>query len=202
MRRLWCLWALWVLLGSAGVLAQPVTLPVDSTQSLLQYYGHHPLHGWTGVSRSVQGKLHLDLANPARSTVRLHVPVASFSSGNSNRDSNMLEVVEADRFPEVIFESSAIAVERWEQTATGYEGAWVVNGRLTFHGQTQAVAIPVAVRINNHRFEATGRFSIMLSQFGVRRPKLLLMAIRDRIDLEGTIRAVLPPAAKAGEQSF
>jgi polyisoprenoid-binding protein YceI len=194
MPRFLCFWILWKLLGSTYLIAQPLTLPVDSTQSVLQYHGHHPLHGWTGVSRSVQGQLHLDLANPARSMVILRVPVSSFSSGNSNRDANMLDVVEVDRYPEVTFESSSISVTRWQQTATGYEGDWAVSGRLTFHGQTQAVTIPVSVRIDSRHFEATGRFAIALSQFGVRRPKLLLMAIRDRIDIEGTIQAILPPA--------
>ncbi len=175
-----------------GLNAQPITVVVDSTASVLQYRGHHPLHGWTGTSRSVHGTLRLDLDDPTRSAVTIRVPVASFDSGNSNRDSNMLDAVEADRYPDVLFESTAISVQRWERTATGYAGNWTVGGNLTFHGETHPVTIPVTVRIEGNRFEATGAFSIALSQFKVRRPKLLLWSIRDTIDLEGTIRATLP----------
>lgn len=190
----------WLLLGFlvGGLNAQPITVAVDSTESILQYHGHHPLHGWTGTSRSVHGTLRLDLsdpADPARSAVTIRVPVASFDSGNSNRDANMLDAVEADRYPDVLFESTAISVQRWERTASGYEGSWTVGGNLTFHGQTHPVTIPVTVRIEGNRFEATGAFSIALSQFKVRRPKLLLWSIRDTIDLEGTIRATLPDSA-------
>ena len=190
----------WLLLGLlvGGLNAQPITVAVDSTESVLQYHGHHPLHGWTGTSRSVHGTLRLDLsdpADPARSAVTIRVPVASFDSGNSNRDANMLDAVEADRYPDVLFESTAISVQRWERTASGYEGSWTVGGNLTFHGQTHPVTIPVTVRIEGNRFEATGAFSIALSQFKVRRPKLLLWSIRDTIDLEGTIRATLPDSA-------
>lgn len=188
---------LWLLLGLlVGRLnAQPITVAVDSTESILQYHGHHPLHGWTGTSHSVHGALRLDLTDPSRSSVTIRVPVASFDSGNSNRDSNMLDAVEADRYPEVLFESTAISVQRWERTSSGYEGSWTVGGNLTFHGQTHPVTIPVTVRIEGNRFEATGAFSIALSQFKVRRPKLLLWSIRDTIDLEGTIRATLPDSA-------
>ncbi|MFO7312676.1 YceI family protein [Rhodothermus marinus] len=191
---------LWLLLGLlvGGLNAQPITVAVDSTESILQYHGHHPLHGWTGTSRSVHGTLRLDLsdpADPARSVVTIRVPVASFDSGNSNRDANMLDAVEADRYPDVLFESTAISVQRWERTASGYEGSWTVGGNLTFHGQTHPVTIPVTVRIEGNCFEATGAFSIALSQFEVRRPKLLLWSIRDTIDLEGTIRATLPDSA-------
>ncbi len=175
--------------------AQPIMVAVDSTESILQYHGHHLLHGWTGTSRSVSGMLRLDLGDPARSSVTIRVPVASFDSGNSNRDSNMLEVVEVDRYPDVFFESTAISVQRWEPTASGYEGAWTVRGNLTFHGETHPVMIPVTVRIEGPRFAATGAFSIALSQFKVRRPKLLLWSISDTIDLEGTIRATLPDSA-------
>ena len=190
----------WLLLGFlvGGLNAQPITVAVDSTESILQYHGHHPLHGWTGTSRSVHGTLRLDLsdpADPARSAVTIRVPVASFDSGNSNRDANMLDAVEADRYPDVLFESTAISVQRWERTASGYEGSWTVGGNLTFHGETHPVLIPVTVRIEGNRLEATGAFSIALSQFKVRRPKLLLWSIRDTIDLEGTIRATLPDSA-------
>ena len=185
---------LWLLPGLlvGGLNAQPITVAVDSTESVLQYHGHHPLHGWTGTSRSVYGTLRLDLTDPPRSSVTIRVPVASFDSGNSNRDSNMLDAVEADRYPDVLFESTAISVQRWEHTSSGYEGSWTVGGNLTFHGETHPVLIPVTVRIEGNRLEATGAFSIALSQFKVRRPKLLLWSIRDTIDLEGTIRATLP----------
>lgn len=193
MRRLAILLGLagW-LAGGAQLIAQPIIVAVDSTESVLQYHGHHPLHGWTGTSRLVYGTLQLDLDDPARSSITIRVPVASFDSGNSNRDSNMLDAVEADRYPDVRFESTAISVQRWERTEAGYEGVWTVGGNLTFHGQTHPVTIPVTVRIEGNRFEATGTFSIALSQFKVRRPKLLLWPIRDIIDLEGTIRATLP----------
>ena len=173
-------------------LAQPQTVPVDSAGSTLAYHGSHPLHGWTGTSSAVRGTLGLDLADPAQSTVEIHAPVASFDSGNGNRDSNMLDVVEADQYPDVRFTSDSIEVTAWEETSDGYQGAWQVAGTLDFHGQEHAVTLPVEVNVQGDAFEATSTFEISLERFDVDRPRLLLMSVRDALELEGTIRATLP----------
>ena len=125
------------------------------------------------------------------------MPVASFDSGNGNRDSNMLDVVEADRYPDVRFTSERIEVTAWEETSEGYRGSWQVTGTLAFHGQEHAVTLPVEVRVVGDVFEANSTFEVSLERFDVRRPKLLLMSmsIRDAIELEGTSRATLPEAS-------
>lgn len=171
--------------------AQPAPVPVDGARSVLAYTGHHRLHHWTGTSRAVGGTLQIDLDDPARSRVEVVVPVASFDSGNSNRDSNMLDAVEEERYPHVRFTAAAVVVERWGRTADGYAGTWRVRGPLTFHGQTHPVEIPVAVRVSGRAFEATTRFSISLERFRVGRPRLMLMPISDTLDLEATLRATL-----------
>ncbi|ARA94130.1 hypothetical protein AWN76_013855 [Rhodothermaceae bacterium RA] len=182
------------LLLCVPALAQPVSVPVDTGQSTLAYTGHHRLHDWTGVSRAVTGALVLDLDDPARSRVEIEVPVESFDSGNGNRDSNMLDVVEADRYPTVRFVSERITAESWETTDQGRQGTWQVEGLLTFHGQTHPLTIPVEVTVSGATFEARSVFEVSLDAYDVDRPKLLLMPIRPTIDLEATIRASLPVA--------
>src|SRR5690606_37948067 len=128
-----------------------------------------------GTSRAVGGTLQIDLDDPSRSRIEVVVPVASFDSGNSNRDSNMLDTVEEERYADVRFASSAVTVDRWQPTADGYAGAWRVRGALTFHGQTHEIEIPVTVRVAGRAFEATTRFPISLERFRVDRPRLMLM---------------------------
>lgn len=176
-------------LTPTALLAQPEELAIDARRSTLSYTGDHRMHGWTGVSNSVSGSLIVDPEQPASSRIEIVVPVESFDSGNSNRDSNMLDTVESDRYPDVQFVSEEIIVDQWEKTADGYSGTWRVIGPLTFHGQTQQVEIPVKVTGRNGSFEASGEFQISLKAFGVRRPKLLLMPISDEIMLAGEIYA-------------
>lgn len=176
--------------------AQPQSIPVDTARSTLAYTGSHPLHSWTGTSHAVQGTLGLDLADPAQSTVEIRVPAESFDSGNGNRDSDMLDVVEVDRYPDVRFTSDRIEVTAWEETAEGYRGSWQVTGTLDFHGQEHPVTLPVEVRVQGDTFEANSIFEVSLERFEVPGPRLLLMSIRDTIELEGTIRATLPEALR------
>ena len=166
-------------------------VPIDPARSVLAYTGHHALHDWTGTSRAVGGTLQVDLQDPTRSRIEVVVPVASFDSGNSNRDSNMLDTVEEERYADVRFVSRGVAVDRWEPAADGYAGTWRVRGALTFHGQTHEVEVPVTVRVAGRAFEASTRFQISLERFGVSRPRLMLVPISDALDLAGTLRATL-----------
>ena len=173
--------------------AQPVTAAVDTGASTLAYTGSHALHRWTGTSHHLLGTLTLDLDAPERSEITLAAPVESFDSGNGQRDRKMREAVDADRYPEVRFVSESVAVERWRRTADGYDGAWRVRGRLTFHGRTHAVEVPATVRVRGGRFEAEAAFSLSLDRFGVERPRLV-SRVRDTLRLDGTVRADLPAA--------
>lgn len=184
----------------AGVkvgLAQPGGRPVDTAASRLSYTGHHKLHDWTGTSEQVTGTLWIDTEAPQRSRVEISVPVESFDSGNSSRDSNMLDVVEAERYQAVRFQSEEIIVESWEKAPGGFRGTWRVRGRLTFHGKEQPVEIPMDVVVRGGRLSADGSFSIELDRFGVKRPKLLLMPIENAIDLTAHIEAHLGADAGA-----
>lgn len=163
--------------------AQPIATQVDTKNSELSYTGSSFLHDFTGVSRQVTGTLAVDLAQPGRSRIELVVPVESFGSGNSSRDSNMLETVEVDKYPDVRFVST--------QVTPGGQGVWTVKGNLTFHGQTHDVEVPVHVAARGNTFEAQGSFGVSLTRYKVRRPKLMMKAIEDEITIEFTVRAPL-----------
>ena len=66
----------------------------DLSKSFISYDGKHPAHNWTGISKDIQGTVELNKEDLTKSKVDLYVPVFSFDSNNSNRDSNMLDVVE------------------------------------------------------------------------------------------------------------
>ena len=73
----------------------------------IKYYGTHFLHDWIGISNDLNGNVFID-NNNSEYLVELNVPLISFSSNNSNRDSNMLIHTEAFSYPEVIFKSTNI----------------------------------------------------------------------------------------------
>ena len=69
--------------------------------SEISYTGSHPAHDWTGISSSFKGGIVCDSFDDC--IIKIQIPINSFDSGNSSRDSNMLYYVEANKFKYVTF---------------------------------------------------------------------------------------------------
>ena len=147
----------------------------DLNESFISYDGKHPAHNWTGISKEIQGTFELNKEELTQSKVDLFVPVFSFDSKNANRDSNMLDVVEEYYYPYVRFISSKI-----EKIDDGFN----VVGNLSFHGITKEFIIPVSLIQDDERIVVESDFSIMLTDFKIRRPSLLTIKIRNQIDIK------------------
>ena len=147
----------------------------DLNESFISYDGKHPAHNWTGNSKENQGTLQHNKEDLTQSKVDLFVPVFSFDSKNANRDSNMLDVVEEYYYPYVRFISSKI-----EKVDDGFN----VVGNLSFHGITKEFTIPVSLIQDDKRIVVESDFSIMLTDFKIRRPSLLTIKIRNQIDIK------------------
>ena len=147
----------------------------DLNESFISYDGKHPAHNWTGISKEIQGTFELNKEDLTQSKVDLFVPVFSFDSKNANRDSNMLDVVEEYYYPYVRFISSKI-----EKVDDGFN----VVGDLSFHGITKEFTIPVSLIQDDKRIVVESDFSIMLTDFKIRRPSLLTIKIRNQIDIK------------------
>ena len=147
----------------------------DLTKSFISYDGKHPAHNWTGISKDIQGTFEINKQDLTQSKVDLFVPVFSFDSKNANRDSNMLDVVEEYYYPFVRSTSSKII-----KTESGFD----VTGNLSFHGITKELTVPVNLDEENETVIVSSNFSIMLSDFKIKRPALLTVKIRNQIDLK------------------
>ena len=147
----------------------------DLAKSFISYDGKHPAHNWTGISKDIQGTFELNNEDLTQSKVDLFVPVFSFDSKNANRDSNMLDVVEEYYYPFVRFTSSKI-----NKSESGFD----VVGDLSFHGITKEFTIPVEVNEDNENIIVASDFSIMLTDFKIKRPALLTIKIRNQVDIK------------------
>jgi polyisoprenoid-binding protein YceI len=167
---------------------------VDSTRSHIDYTGSAPAHDWTGTSRDLAGTVRVDADAPADASVEITVPVASFDSGNSTRDSKMRSTLSVDRYPTVTFRSDSVEVVSWGRTDDGYAGRWRVRGPLTFHGRTHPIETLVRVWVGADTLTARVTFPVSLTRFEVDRPRLLFVPIGDTIEIDAVIRAGLRPS--------
>jgi polyisoprenoid-binding protein YceI len=159
--------------------AQPVHLSVIVDESSMTYRLVHPLHKIESTSKQVVYDLVGNVAAKDIISVTGVVDVTTFDSGNSNRDSHALEVIDAISYPEASFTSTAIART---------EDSLLVTGKLTFHGVTREVVARVLPQWSPQKLEVLGRIDVSLTAFNIERPSLLMIPVQD--DLAITIVAV------------
>ena len=103
---------------------------IDSNSSFIKYSGNHFLHNWDAQNDEISGLLNIE--NGTIDNVGVIAKVKDFNSGNSSLDSNAMRVVEALKYPNVIFRSSLI-----EQN----DDRVYLEGVLEFHGIKQNLKV-------------------------------------------------------------
>jgi polyisoprenoid-binding protein YceI len=161
-----------LLLPSIGS-AELQTIRSDREGTTITYRLIHPLHEIEATSREVDCLLTLDRATKDIHHVVARVGVMTFNSGNSNRDSHAMEVIDALSYPEAMFTSTSI-----EQTGDSVR----VSGTLTFHGVTRDVVLPAALQWSGDRLVAHGTLHTTLSAFNIEPPSLLMIPVQDELD--------------------
>jgi polyisoprenoid-binding protein YceI len=116
------------------------------------------------TSKEINCRIEIDPAKKEIKTVSAQIDVMTFNSGNSNRDSHAMEVIDAITYPDVIFSSTSIVQNGDSLKATG---------KLTFHGVTRDIIIAAATHWSPNRLEVNGSFDLSLTDFRVERPSLL-----------------------------
>jgi polyisoprenoid-binding protein YceI len=164
----------------------PRVYSVDPASSRIGYLVTHKLHRVEGASAAVQGKVAF-LAD-GRVQVMVRAPIASFRSGDANRDLHMQEALEASKHPQVTFKAATRLVL---PAATPATLTLSLPGELEFHGRKQSERVELkVVQAAAGELRVTGRFEVSLDRYEVERPSLLFVPIDDacRIELDLVLR--------------
>ncbi|WP_342377542.1 YceI family protein [Myxococcus stipitatus] len=181
------------LLLSLPVLAQgsAKTYALKKDSSSLTYKLHHPAHEVVGKAKPSDGKARLMPDGTLQVAVRANIK--DFDSGNGNRDAHMMEVTEMAKFPIVDFKGVAKGVTM--PTAFPAKVPVTLKGKLTFHGVTQDVEVPLTVVFKSATEVTTeGSFDISLDAYKVERPSLLMVKVDDKLVLEPALVFVVEGA--------
>ncbi len=166
-----------LLIALIALLAEPAPAQrhaLTSTQgsTSITYRLHHPLHDVDAVSKTGMLRIDCDPATRDITSVEAEVDVTSFDSGNSNRDSHAMEVVDALTYPEVTFLSTSVS---------RHGDSLTVAGKLTFHGITRNVTAKGRAEWGGGRLSLGAHFNISLTEFKIERPSLLMMPVADSL---------------------
>lgn len=158
--------------------AQVKTFTGQHDGSVMTYRLVHPLHKIEATSKAVDYSVDIDPARKEIVRVAGVVDVTTFDSGNSNRDSHAMEVIDALSYPDARFVSTGI-VQHGDSVT--------VNGKLTFHGITKEVQAKARTQWSENRLEVVGGFDVTLTAFSIERPSLLLIPVEDLLAFSFTV---------------
>jgi len=151
-------------------------------QGTISYTVVHKLHEVTGTTRQLEGLARIQPGGATQIQVRARV--ATFDSGNSNRDAHMREATHEPLHP--VAEVKGTLPPLTLPLAAPQD--LTMDARVELNGIQQKHAIPVRLEPSGDRsVRAKFSFPISLDSYKVDRPELLLIKIDDRAVIAGDV---------------
>jgi polyisoprenoid-binding protein YceI len=158
-----------------GFLMAQTKKPLEKKKSSITYSMNHLLHAWDGTSSDLNGAVQLK-ADGSIEKVAIVTKVSAFDSKSSNRDAHLLEVVEALKFPNISFYSTAITPAK--------DGSLDVKGVLQFHGVNKETTFKATTKTVNGATQVTGNFIFLLEDFKIERPSFMLKPVDNEVKVK------------------
>lgn len=141
----------------------------------------HKLHEVHGTSRKLEGVAKVQPGAPT--LVQVRAPVASFDSGNSNRDSHMRESTHEAAHPYVEVKGTLPPL----QLPLAGPTQLPLDARVELNGETERQTIPVTLTPEGSGIRAKFSFPVSLEAHHVERPELLLVKVDDKVVIAGDV---------------
>jgi polyisoprenoid-binding protein YceI len=168
-----------VVAAAAG--GQPAGHDLLLKSGTLTYRVVHKLHQVEGTSHELEGRAVLQDDGTGR--VQVRAKVASFDSGNANRDAHMREATHEPVHPYAEVKGTVSGV-RLPLTAPLQVS---MRATVELNGEKQPATIPVSLRPQGSSIHAAFSFPISLESFKVERPELLFVKVDDRAEISGDL---------------
>ena len=166
--------------------AQELAVQLDPAQTKIEFALGATLHSVHGSFRLRNGAIRFD---PTTGTVSgaIVIDATSGESGNDGRDKRMhREILESDKFPEIIFTPKQI---RGALAADG-PSKLEVTGQIRLHGQDHDITLPVEAVSGGGKLQLTAQTVIPYVLWGLKNPSTFILRVSDKvtIDIRATAR--------------
>jgi len=185
--------------SAAPAAAQTHRLVLDPDASRVAFTLGATLHTAEGSLAPVDGALRFS-PEGGPMTGRIVVAARSAETGIARRDARMhAEVLESERFPEIVFHAETLEVEALRADTAPPEADVVVQGELEIHGRRHPLSVPATLRGDGGSVEIEARFSAPYVEWGMTDVSGFLLRVDPYVDV--TVRArgrIEPPVALRG----
>ncbi len=193
-------------LAASAAPAAPASSLTLAPGSKLWLEGDSTLHKFSSNATQVEAAAELDAALAAGSpdaraavaggalkSLRVAVPVAGLKSGESGLDKNLQKALKQDSAPVIRFTLVDYKAEEAKDGSLLLEA----HGKLAIAGVEKDTVVEAACRFGPGGVEVTGAKDVLMSDFGVKPPVLMLGAIKtaDKVVVRFAIRLKAPDTA-------
>ena len=153
----------------------------------LSYTLVHKLHEVTGSSQKLEGRALFLPDGTGR--VQVRATVASFESGNANRDEHMREATHEVAHPNASVKGTLQGLALPLTAKTGVS----LHATVELNGVKQAVEIPLVLEpVAGGGVHGTFSFPVSLDAFKVERPELFFVKVDDKVVIHGDLTFEAP----------
>jgi polyisoprenoid-binding protein YceI len=173
-----------ILAGSDPARAESLRFRIQPEASEITFRATSRLMNAEGHFGRFSGDVVADPAGPTGARISLTIDAASLETGIEMRDKHLrsADFFDIERFPTIAFQS--VRVEAAGRRAT-------VMGRLTLHGVTREIAVPVDVQITETALVASGEFIVNRGEYAMNYNSFL-NPIGNEVRVAFTFRARVP----------
>jgi len=153
---------------------------------LLSGLGHNPVVGIPDFA----GEARWDPGKPEQASLSLTIRAASLTVQNDMSDKDRREmqramreeVLEADQYPEIVFDSAAVSASA--------NGRVAIDGNLSLHGVTRRERVAVQMAVIGEVLRAFGDFSIRQTDYRIKLASVAGGALKLKDELKFTFDIV------------
>lgn len=162
--------------------APEIALTLDPAQSTVHFTVGSTLHAVHGTFAFKSGAIHFD-PDAGKAGGEFVVDTASGESGDDSRDMRMKkEILEAPKFPEIIFHPTQVEGKVDPSGASDVK----LHGIFSIHGADHEITATVHAQLTGDRWTATANFDVPYIAWGIKNPSNFFLKVKPvvNVDLE------------------
>jgi polyisoprenoid-binding protein YceI len=170
---------------------------ISDERNILKFESEAPLETIIGVTNRIGVRLSLDLNDISKNVKgKAIVDVGSLKTGIDLRDRDMKgeSFFNTEKFPIAEFTLLSFSNANSTELTDGKKISATANGKLTIHGVTRNVAVPVNLsyltesantktRVNGNLLIVNSTFTIKMTDYGLKIPAFLFYKLQDEIKI-------------------